>query len=60
MFEDQLNALEVHELEQLIHRIHEELERRSTQPSEQDIVEALNFQLKRHRKRKDEVFNPFA
>lgn len=60
----ELNALSTQELEQLIEAIAAELTERSTQPAkaldEEEIVQVLSFELKRHRKHKDEVFNPFA
>lgn len=58
--ERELAQLDVHELEALIHKIHAELDRRATPVSENDVMHALNFELKKHRKRKEEVFNPFA
>lgn len=60
----ELDALTTQELEQLIQAIATELTRRSTKPAkpldEEEIVQVLSFELKRHRKQKDEVFNPFA
>lgn len=60
--EHELGQLNVRELEALIHNIHAELERRTAAApvSEDDLMHALNFELKKHRKRKEEVFNPFA
>lgn len=60
----ELNALSTQELEQLIQAIATELTERSAKPTkpldEEEIVQVLSFELKRHRKQKDEVFNPFA
>lgn len=60
----ELNALSTQELEQLIQAISAELTERSAKPAkpldEEEIVKVLSFELKRHRKQKDEVFNPFA
>lgn len=61
---NELNALSTDELELLIQAIATELAERSAKPAkpldEQEIVQVLSFELKRHRKQKDEVFNPFA
>ena len=52
------------ELEGLIQTIDTELSKRqriaARPPDEQEIVQVLAFELKRHRKQKEEVFNPFA
>ncbi|HQT42921.1 MAG TPA: hypothetical protein PLD79_02920 [Halothiobacillus sp.] len=60
----ELNALSTTELEQLIQAIASELTVRSTQPAKpldaEEFAQVLSFELKRHRKQKDEVFNPFA
>jgi len=60
----ELNALSTRELEQLIQAIAAELTLRSTQPAKpldaEEFAQVLNFELKRHRKQKEEVFNPFA
>ncbi|WP_298220379.1 hypothetical protein [Halothiobacillus sp.] len=60
----ELNALSTQELEQLIEAIAAKLTERSAKPvkplDEQEIVQVLSFELKRHRKQKDEVFNPFV
>lgn len=58
--ERELEQLNASELEALIHNIHEELDRRAGAMSETDLITALNFELKKHRKRKEEVFDPFA
>jgi len=58
--ERELARLDARELEALIHSIHAELDRRAAAPSEDDLMHALNFELKKHRKRKEEVFNPFG
>jgi len=59
----ELNALSTQELEQLIQAIAAELAERNTASAkpldEGEIVQVLSFELKRHRKQKDEVFNPF-
>lgn len=61
----ELNALSTTELEQLIQAIASELTVRSTQqPAKpldaEEFAQVLSFELKRHRKQKDEVFNPFV
>lgn len=63
----ELDALSTQELEQLIEAIGAELAERDTKRAappkpldEEEIVQVLSFELKRHRKRKEEVFNPFA
>lgn len=60
----QLDCLSVAELERLIQSIDVELSKRQQEaarpPDEQEIVQVLSFELKRHRKQKEEVFNPFA
>lgn len=64
----ELDDLSINELEQLIQSIALELQHRTTAASvvsekpldEGEIVQVLAFELKRHRKQKDEVFNPFA
>lgn len=64
----ELDELSISELEQLIESIAAELARRDVPPAgqtapvldESEIVQVLAFELKRHRKQKDEVFNPFA
>ncbi|WP_407275820.1 hypothetical protein [Halothiobacillus sp. DCM-1] len=60
----ELDGLSVAELERLIQSIDAELSQRQRRaarpPDEQEIVQVLSFELKRHRKQKDEVFNPFA
>lgn len=64
----ELDELNISELEQLIESIAAELARRDAAPQgqaapvldEREIVQVLAFELKRHRKQKDEVFNPFA
>lgn len=58
--ERELEQLNASELEALIHNIQEELDRRASAMSETDLISALNFELKKHRKRKEEVFDPFA
>ncbi len=60
----ELDGLSIVELEQLIQAIDAELSKRqriaARPPDEQEIVQVLSFELKRHRKQKEEVFNPFA
>lgn len=65
----ELEDLSIAELEQLIESIAAEVARRDAESAERanppkldesEIVQVLAFELKRHRKQKDEVFNPFA
>lgn len=60
----ELDGLSVAELERLIQTIDTELSKRqraaSHPPDENEIVQVLSFELKRHRKQKEEIFNPFA
>ncbi len=60
----ELDGLSANELEGLIQTLDTELSKRqrtaARPPDEQEIVQVLSFELKRHRKQKEEVFNPFA
>jgi len=64
----ELDELSISALARLIESIAAELARRDVPPAGQpapvldegEIVQVLAFELKRHRKQKDEVFNPFV
>ncbi|MFP4251239.1 MAG: hypothetical protein ACOCY2_02300 [Guyparkeria sp.] len=57
-----LNHLSLTELRRLIETARGELERRESEPvDEQTVLKSLELDLKRHHRRKDEDrFNPFA
>lgn len=56
-----LDALDETALRLLIKQAREELQRREqAQFDDKEALSVLQFELKRHRKKKETVFNPFA
>ncbi|MFP4638821.1 MAG: hypothetical protein ACOC02_03265 [Guyparkeria sp.] len=56
-----LDGLDHHELRALLEQARAELERRESAPVDEEVaIKSLQLELKRHRRRRDEPFDPFA